>query len=559
MTSAAPSMIGRSLRRHRGRLLAAIALLCLWQLCEAAVPVAIGLIIDRAVLTGSIPAMVVSLIGLTALFGVLSMAYRHGARTANVALHRETHQLRVEVAERALDPRGVRTDLMPGEVLSIASADADTAGLIFRQLALTGAGLCGVLATAGYLLITDWLVGIVIILGVPLVLGAVHLLTPRVSRHAEEQQGRIAAASGQAADLMRGLRVLKGIGGEAAAGERYRRTSQRARAAGVATIDGIAIMEGIRTFMIGLLVAVVVLVAGWRLITGRLTPGELVAVVGLATFLAEPVGLVAALVPMLARTAAAGRRIRAFLGLPPLVQAGDRAPGDAPADLRLSGLRAGPAAEFDLDCGPGELVVLACGDPAVVREVLEVLDARSRPRHGHVLLAGVPRDGLDPVAAAALITVAPHQVDLFAGSLAHNVFGAEGEPGPREREVLAAAAVDELLGLFPDGLAHPLAAEGANLSGGQRQRIALARALAADRPVLVLHDPTTAVDAVTELAIARGCRSVRSRSATLVITTSPAFCALADRVVVVDEAGSTTGRHDDLLRTSAAYRRLVQR
>lgn len=72
---------------------------------------------------------------------------------------------------------------------------------------------------------------------------------------------------------------------------------------------------------------------------------------------------------------------------------------------------------------------------------------------------------------------------------------------------------------------------GKSLSGGQRQRLALARALAGDAPVLVLHDPTTAVDSVTEAAIASRLYAIRQCRSTILITSSPAMLGICDRIV----------------------------
>ena len=165
-----------------------------------------------------------------------------------------------------------------------------------------------------------------------------------------------------------------------------------------------------------------------------------------------------------------------------------------------------------------------------------------------------------PTVTLSAMAVVPHQVDLFEGTLRSNIQLTPGAADDaRLRAVLDASACAELVELFPDGLDHPVAPAGVNLSGGQRQRIALARALLADPPVLVLSEPTTAVDAVTEQHIARSLRQLRTGRATLVVTSSPALCAAADRVVLLSGDQGTSGAHADLVTSSTAYRDLVLR
>jgi putative ABC transport system ATP-binding protein len=103
-----------------------------------------------------------------------------------------------------------------------------------------------------------------------------------------------------------------------------------------------------------------------------------------------------------------------------------------------------------------------------------------------------------------------------------------------------------------------LGERGRTLSGGQRQRVALARALAADAPLLVLHDPTTAIDAATEARVAAGLRAHRAGRPTIVVTSSPTLLAVADRVVVVaDGVLRARGTHAELLAADDAYREVV--
>jgi len=133
--------------------------------------------------------------------------------------------------------------------------------------------------------------------------------------------------------------------------------------------------------------------------------------------------------------------------------------------------------------------------------------------------------------------VAPHHPELFSGTIRENIVLSE-KPGELNG-VLSASAAEDVVAAHPDGLNHAIAERGSALSGGQRQRLALARALLAGPRLLVLHDPTTAVDAVTEHAIAKGVKAMRAGLTTVVVTNSPALLAAADRVVVLD-AGSRT-------------------
>jgi putative ABC transport system ATP-binding protein len=184
---------------------------------------------------------------------------------------------------------------------------------------------------------------------------------------------------------------------------------------------------------------------------------------------------------------------------------------------------------------------------------------------GTVRIGGRRIDEIPAGERRTSLLVEHHHSALFSGTLESNlkVAGPHDAPDDRtlQRALEASCAVD-VVDLHPDGLAHPVVERGASLSGGQRQRWTLARALAIDPEVLVLHDPTTAVDAVTEQAIADGIRRLRTESGrtTVVLTSSPALLAAADRVVlVVDGRVLDEGTHRDLVDTHAEYRDLVTR
>lgn len=579
-----------------------LGLMTLWQVCEAFVPIAIGIIVDVAIVPVDGTAMVLGLLGIGLLFTVLSLSYRFGARLANTALHQEAHALRVEVAEVPLTSGAVAARSNAGEVLSLSSADSDVTALVFRQVALGGSAAIGLVAVAVYLLATDVAVGLVVLVGVPLSLLLVALPSRSISRHSTAQQEAIGLAGRRAGDILAGLRVLSAGGGERWASAHYREASQRAARAGVVTAERSGRLEAIGTLGTAVVLALVLLVAGQRVLAGDLSMGALVSVVGVAVFFQEPVRTITAMVGVFARSHGAARRIAAFLSAVPDEETGDEVPESA--SLRLNGLllgstepatgqghdagaRSGFEARLDLDVAPGRFLAVVVEDPAHARTILDAVDGLGE-QAGSVLIGGHPRSRLVPRLAAHLV-VAPHRVDLFSGTVRSNITLRHGGPGHGgaeseadeqwevASEVLEAAGATEIIEHFPDGLEHRVDEGGRNLSGGQRQRIALARALHADPDVLVLHEPTSAVDAVTEYQIARGVRSLRSGDpaelagavgtglhhgarTTLVVTSSPAFLTVADCVVHVRRDGSsTTGTHAWLSEHSDAYRTAVAR
>ncbi|WP_422752075.1 ABC transporter ATP-binding protein [Micromonospora sp. WMMD708] len=558
--STGAAVLLRAVARNGRRLWTGTALAGVYQLCAALVPILIGVIVDRAVATGEVTALLGWTAALALVYLVGAVTYRFGARHLQRAIAEEGHQLRVELAAKILHPRVLRTGRHTGDLLAVTTTDAEYTSYLLDHIPRVTSALVAVTASAVALLLISTPLGLTVLIAIPVVLAVLTRTAPLIARRVREQQDQAGRASALATDLVTGLRPLHGIGAQDAGAGRYRRVSRHSLAATLRASRTQNAYLGASTMLSSLLAGGIALMAGWFALTGRITVGEFITVIGSAQFLVEPFGVLAVVPGWTAAARAAADRVAAVLRADVVLPPGTAVPDGC--ELRLTDVTYGPLAGLHLHVRAGEFVGVVASRPAdaeALARLLAVPDGHS----GDVLLGGERLETVDRDRARHLLHSEPHRTDLFSGTLATNV-APHDDDGGRLDEALRAAAADEVAHLHPAGLDMPVTERGANLSGGQRQRVALARALLAGPPLLVLHDPTTAVDAVTEQAVADGIRSLRHGSdggyGTIVITSSPTLLAATDRVVfVADGVVAAEGAHAELVADDDSYRRAVLR
>lgn len=549
----ASDILRTALRRNRGAMIWGTVLMGLYQAGETAFPIALGLIVEHTMRDRSPGSLGLSIAALAVIITTVSLSWRFGMRILQKANTTEAHRWRVKVAACGLQPVARDVDLKSGEILTIATEDADQTADIIEVVPLLISSLVAVVVAAVALGLADIRLGLLVIVGTAAIMSVLSVLSKRIGSSTQEQQARVARAGAKVADLITGLRPLHGFGGNHAAFRSYRKVSTEAKlqAVTVAKVNGA--YAGTALALNAVLAGAVTLTAGWLAFDGQISIGELVMAVGLAQFIMEPLRLFSEMPKYVMIARASAERMALVLTAPPVTTPGSQQPA-AGGDLEIDCVRHGTLRDLKFTVAAGEFVAIAAYQPRAAADLAAVLAANVPPDayEGAVRVGGQELGELSVEAVRAHMLVNPYDGEIFAGTLRTNI-----DPSGTSRtvpEAVEASMLTDVVALHRDGLDHGVRDRGANLSGGQRQRLSLARALAADSQILVLHDPTTAVDAVTEQLIARNVAKLRRGRTTVVITSSPALLDVADRVLVLDEGVVTAeDTHRNLLADDADY------
>ncbi|MFL6173921.1 MAG: ABC transporter transmembrane domain-containing protein [Marmoricola sp.] len=527
----------------------------IWMTCSAVVPAVIGKAIDAGV-TGRDSGELVKWAAI--LFGVGIVQSASGImRHRYAVLNWLTSAYRVvQLVTRQTTHLGATLSkrVATGEVVAIGTNDLSHIGNAMDVLARAMGALVSFVVVAVILLQTSVTLGLVVLLGVPLLLLLLGPLLKPLQQRNLEQRDMMGHLSNIATDIVSGLRVLRGIGGERIFHDRYRTESQKVRQAGNAVARLQSVLDALQVFLPGVFVVVVVWLGARFAAQGRITPGELVAFYGYAAFLVLPLRTATEAANKWIRAHVSARRIVKVLALEPEIEEPRLAAQAPPLDSELIDVKSG------LRVRPGVLTAVV-SEPA--GDAAQVVDRLGRFADGDVLWGGVRLDALPRALVRERIVVSDTSAILFAGRLADQLAGiraADPDRDERLARALHAAATADVLEALPEGLDSLVAEKGRSFSGGQRQRLILARALARDPEVLILVESTSAVDAHTEARIAERLVENRAGRTTIVTTSSPLMLSRADVVVFLEDGEVVAeGRHADLLTTFPAYRAVVTR
>ncbi|MFE1404616.1 ABC transporter transmembrane domain-containing protein [Streptomyces sp. NPDC058770] len=482
-----------------------------------------------------------------------------------------------------------------GEVVAVSTGDVEKIGWFVEALSRFVAAVAAIVLICTALVVYLPSLGMLVTLAVPLLALAVLPLLPRAARRADLQREKAGRATELASDTVAGLRVLRGIGGEELFLGRYRHASQEVRRAAVHSARMWSLISAVQVLLPGLLLVSLVGYGAALARDGRIEVGQLVTVYSAAALMLFPLRRVEEIAMAYSFSRPSARRAVRVLSLrrtDPPAATGSPAAATAPfGDLYdpVTGLLA-PA---------GLLTAVVCGDPDEAGRLAERLGghapagtgadtatgtgpdqgpdegaperrgagAATGPQPPSVLLGGVALDELPLDAARTAVLVQDKDPMLLSGTLRELLDVPSSGRVPADEALSAARCGDVLDALAQaptasdgDPMTARITERGRSLSGGQRQRLALARSLVTDPEVLVLDEPTSAVDSHTEAGVATGIKEVRRGRTTVVLASSPLLLDAADRVALVRRGTVVAaGTHRELLHTEPRYRAVVTR
>ncbi|MDO5025013.1 MAG: ABC transporter ATP-binding protein [Trueperella sp.] len=489
---------------------------------------------------------------------------------------------------------GGRTRIPAGEVVTAVTTDANTVGDFYIFAVNTVSALVSFGFIAVMMLRISVPLGMVVVIGMPILLAAMSFLVKPLQSRLTEQREERGKLTTLATDGATGLRILRGVGGEQLYAQKYAQQSARVRETGIKAALWQSILGAISTAAPAIFTALLIGGGIWAVSQGKMTIGSLVEFYGYAVYLAIPISHFSQFLQTYSDAKVAANRIKKICEIEPLTT--DNSAASAQAILPAVGWEHCSLQddETGIVLAPQHLTGIVSGNPEVSSALLARL-ARTDDAHPARLLFPAPADAETEIAEVRLsdlpladvrknIVFSEAVAQLFRGRLRSSLNAKYAEvpiprsiteqmadtgdgsgvahrqhiPNPQaapESELLAALeiadGVDIVHGLH-DGLDGYVGEHGRTLSGGQRQRVALARAVLHQPPILLLVDPTSAVDSHTEARIAQRLHAARAGKTTAIATVSPIMLHICDEVIFCDDTGAelARGSHRELLRRS---------
>jgi ABC-type multidrug transport system fused ATPase/permease subunit len=588
MNLQAPRWIASYMRPYRWRLAALAAVSVIEVALGALTPWPLKVVVDNVLVGHPLPAWAAHLVaplGGSSAIGLLALVLAAGLVLqvlAQVVSMWHT-QIQVDTGQRMvydlratlfrhLQALGMRhhDSVSAGDAVYRLDADAYCLdNLVMSGLfPLASAGLTLVVMLA-ILVRLDWMLAVLALVVVPFLYWILRAYTGPMGERAEHVKELESTLGERLYETFAAIRVVKSFARERFEQERYgARATETMDARIRLTWQESFFSVGITSVTI-LGTTLVLWVGGVHVLRHELTLGSLLVVIAYLESVYGPLSSIAHTAGSLQEALASARRVRRTLGLTP--EADVESAGLNPAAVRghivFDRVSFGyePHApvldSISFEARPGEMIALVGLTGSGKTTAVSLIPRFYDPQQGRILIDGKDVRAYDIRALRERIALVLQDPVLFRGTIGDNIrYGRlDATPG-QVRDAAIAAHADDFVSRLERGYDSDVGETGSGLSGGERQRLAIARAILKDAPILILDEPTSSLDAISEEIVFRAVRRLRAGRTTLVIAHRLSTIRDADRILVLDRGRiAGHGRHDELLATSDLYRRMWQR
>jgi ATP-binding cassette subfamily B protein len=419
------------------------------------------------------------------------------------------------------------------------------------------------------LLRLDFTLALLSLVVVPFLYACLRHYSKQMFQQAEDVKARESALVERAYEILSSIIIIKSF-------TRERHELERFKAVGSETMQArlrLTWQESLMSLVVSAITlggtALVLAVGGLHVLDGTLTVGSLLVVVAYLAAVYNPLSSIAHTTGSLQQALVSARRVREIFALAPedLDAPGSLDASSVTGDIRFE--QVGFAyddsrpilQDVTFEAHPGELVALVGLTGAGKTTLARLIPRFFEPTSGRVLIDGVEAGRYSLRSLRQRIALVPQEPMLVQGTIADNI--RYGRPAATDAEVEdagRAAHVHPFVSRLPKGYQTPVAEAGATLSGGERQRLGIARALLKDAPILILDEPTSSLDAISEEAVFDALRRLREGRTTLVIAHRLSTIRDANRILVLHDGHLVAqGTHDELLASNELYRRMCAR
>lgn len=512
-------------------------------------------------LAGLILALAATRAVISYVYGVASVQFLHGQIV--VGLRAKVYAQLQQLSFRYFDTHA------SGSIINRVTADAHSIRLFIEGVVLQVAIIVLTLgACAAYMFATDWRLTLACLAFLPLQVAFAIRFSRRVRPAYEENRERMDKLVLAFSETVQGVQTVKGLASEPRSLAAFAEKNEDVRKQKQQVIGEIAtfwpVIDGINHLSLAVLLGY----GGWRVMEGELALGSgLVAFAALLQQFSGQVATVATVVDNAQISMTGAKRIFEILDTEPGVASRPdaRSPGRFLGRITFENVafdyreRDTVLRDLSFVAEPGQRIAIAGATGSGKSALLSLIPRFYDPRSGRVTLDGHDLRDLPLPELRRQVGMVFQDNFLFSNTVAANI--AFGHPdASRERIERAAkiAKADTFIRELPEGYETLLGESGVNLSGGQRQRLAIARALLLEPTVLLLDDPTSAIDAETERDILEAMESAMEGRTTFIVAHRLATLRRADRILVLERGRLVqSGNHQELMALEGPYRRAI--